>query len=730
MDWQLIISAFIAGTINILLGSFVYVKNPKRATNIFLALMAFSIALWNAADILMPFSKNPSIALWWDRICYIGAIFIPVFSIHFVISIVRDILDKNWRKILTITYGSAYVLLCFIFTPFIIKEVWLEPFKEVPGFLYPLFIIFFIGYFLYGLYILIIGFKKSTGLKRTQISYLFLAYFIGLVATVVYFLIILQGISMLPLHHIIEIGYILVVTYAIIRYRLMDIKVVVSRAGVFAIVYTLVLGIPFGIGSFVRDPLYKIAPDWWWLLPMFLLVALATAAPFIYMKLQKRIELRLRAEEFRSHEALRRLSHNMLRFPNLSNLLKLIVHQLVKILKLKFAVIYLFDAKDEKYIMKTYWRPEQFLKTPFEPPAEFPKDASLVKDFYLRRLPIVTEELKLFMPKGTSIHIRELVNSLARLKANTVIPSFLRNRILGFLVLSDRRTNAAFTQEDLNLLMVLSNEAALAIENAQFHEKEKSVLAERSRREALADMAPGASHQFNNRLVAISSSAELALFRLENINIDKIEQEDVKTAIKDVKSRLELIDKEVYKGKEITSAILKRAKAKVDFQDVDMRTLIENAYRLVKISYSKSGLEKPKSLGFNITVSNEVPLIFGSEALLQDCFYNLIDNAFDAIRERMGDNITDGKIEVVLTKEGQDVIVQVKDNGIGLTKENQRKLFAPYFTTKASSNKGSGLGLYVIQDFIEMHQGTIRCDSEYQEGTSFTIRLPIRKRGR
>ncbi|MBU1852959.1 MAG: GAF domain-containing protein [Candidatus Omnitrophica bacterium] len=729
MDLQLIIAALIAGIINIILGSFVYFKNPKRPTNIFFGLMTFSIALWNFSD-FAAFIKNPSIALFWLRGFYIPGIFIGVFSVHFVISIVRDIVYKNWKRAFVIIYSGAIVLFVLTTTRFIIKEVALRPFKEIPGPLYFLFIIFFAACFLYGFYILVIGFRKAVGLKKLQISYLFLSYIIGLVAALIYFLGLNLWANLPPIHYIIEISYVFVVTYAIIRYRVMDIKVVISRAGIFAIVYTLVLGIPFGIGSLVRDPLYKIAPDWWWLLPMFLLVVLATLAPYIYMRLQKRIELRLRAEEFRSHEALRRLSHNMLRFPNLNNLLKLIVHQLVKILKLKFAVIYLFDTKDEKYIMKTYWRPEQFLKTAFEPPAEFSKDSSLVKDFYLRRLPIVTEELKLFMPKGTSIHIRELVNSLARLKANTVIPSFLRNRILGFLVLSDRRTNAAFTQEDLNLLMVLSNEAALAIENAQFHEKEKSVLAERSRREALADMAPGASHQFNNRLVAISSSAELALFRLENINIDKIEQEDVKTAIKDIKSRLELIDKEVYKGKEITSAILKRAKAKVDFQDVELRTLIENAYRLVKISYSKSGLEKSESLGFNITVSNEVPLIFGSEALLQDCFYNLIDNAFDAIRERMGDNITDGKIEVVLTKEGQDVIVQVKDNGIGLTKENQRKLFAPYFTTKASSNKGSGLGLYVIQDFIEMHQGTIRCDSEYQKGTSFTIRLPIRKRGR
>jgi two-component system NtrC family sensor kinase len=69
----------------------------------------------------------------------------------------------------------------------------------------------------------------------------------------------------------------------------------------------------------------------------------------------------------------------------------------------------------------------------------------------------------------------------------------------------------------------------------------------------------------------------------------------------------------------------------------------------------------------------------------------------------------------------------VRHNGTGLTNQNHTKLFTPYFTTKATSNKGSGLGLCVIRDFIEIHKGSITCDSEYGKGATFTIRLPIKK---
>lgn len=719
------ITAFIAGIISIFLGAFVYFKNPKKSVNIFFALMAFSTGLWNFSDIA-GLVKNPSISLFLVRSFYIAGIFLPTFSIHFVISIVRYVIYKNWKRVLVITYGGAVLLLCFIFTPFIIKDVALKPFKEIPGPLYSLFIIFFAGCFLYVLYILVISFKKSVSLKKMQISYVFLAYSIGFVAAAVYFL-GFRWINLPALPYLIEIGYTLAITYAIIKYRLMDIKAVVSRAGIFAFVYIIILAIPFIIGGIIRPHISDIFSNWW-IIPLLTGIILSSAGPFIYMRLQKKLESRLRAQEFKSHDALRRLSHNMLRFTNLNILLKLMVHYLVKVLKLRFAAIYLLDSQSEKYLLSSYWQSGENI----ELPQEFEVNSYLIEYLHLKRLPVVTEELLFYAPTTPVPQIKKLFSGLSALKINTVIPSFLRSVLLGFFILSDRRGDISFTQEDLNLLMVLSNEAALAIENAQFHQKEISQLVEKSKREALADMAPGASHQFNNRLASISSSVELLLLKMENFNIDSHQDENTKALLKDAKQALELIDNEVYKGKEITSAILKRAKAKVEFQEFNLLSLIENTYKLVMISCSRSGLNNAREIKFDVACSNQIPDIFASEALLQDVFYNLIDNAYDAIQDKarlmnQGNPLFQGEIEVLLRKENHIIVVQVKDNGIGLTKENHRKLFTPYFTTKATSNKGSGLGLCIIRDFIETHSGTIVCESEYGKGTVFTIKLPIKK---
>ncbi|MDP8230079.1 MAG: ATP-binding protein [Candidatus Gorgyraea atricola] len=721
------LSGLLTCVISFIFAVFSWVKGKKFFNKIF-AVLNLAIAIWGLGAFKFSTTLDQEAVFFWIRVGHVGVILIPVFFIHFIL----EFLEIKKKKIVFASYMIGGIFFVLNITDWLgLTKVFIINLRYVfnsfyvdspPGPAYPLFVAFFFFSTVWAHYYGLKYLKISSGLKRMQLRYFLLASALAFTGGGTAFLMVFN-IDIYPTLHFTICLYPVIMTYAIFRYRLMDIKVALTRAGIFTFVYILVLGVPFGIGAMAKAPLSRISSNWW-LLPMFLLTILASAGPFIYIKLQRRIESRLRAEEFKSQEALRRLSHNMLRFANLDKLLKLIVHQLIKILKIKFALIYLHDAETNQYVLKSFWQLEEHIK----PPAEFSEHSPLIKDLYLRRLPIVAEEVKLFVSRGPSAHIKGLLSTLSRLKTNTVIPSFLRNDLLGFLVLSDRRSNSAFSHEDLNLLMVLSNEAALAIENAQFHQKEKSILAERSRRQALADMAPGASHQFNNRLVSIGSSAEIALLKLENIKIDELRNEDVKRSLRDIKNSLELIDKEVYKGKEITSAILKRSKAKVEFQKINVPELIKDTYRLVLISRSHSALKGFREPKFELVILNEIPDIFASEALLQDCFYNLIDNAFDAIDCASKEKITQyqGRVKAILKQESQSLIIQIKDNGIGIRKGSQRKLFVPYFTTKATAYKGSGLGLYVIRDFIEMHHGTITCDSEYGKGAVFTIKLPVK----
>ncbi|PJC48731.1 MAG: hypothetical protein CO035_01890 [Candidatus Omnitrophica bacterium CG_4_9_14_0_2_um_filter_42_8] len=709
---------------------FIYSTNKSSKANLVFALDWLSASTWFLGYAFMYSVKDENLALFWAKFTYIGVVFIPVFAYHFILIFLGV---KNKKAITIIIYLAAFIFMSLIFLnkDFIsgtYKYFW--GYQTKVGYLHNVFLVFFSLVFLgcfYNLFKHYFKKKNKFPIEATRIKYIFLAYLIACLGALDF--IPNYGYEYYPFCFLFVIVALGIVTYAIVRYRLMNVNIAITRAGIFTFVYTLVLVIPFIVGGVIKSHITNTLSNWW-IIPLLIGVILASGGPFIYMRLQKKFESRLRAQEFKSHEALRRLSHNMLRFTNLNVLLRLMVHYLVKVLKLRFTAIYLFDRQSEKYILSSSWHSGENV----ELPQEFEANNYLVGYMHLKKLPVVTEELSLYAPTALMPKIKKLFSDLSALRINTVIPSFLRNGLIGFLILSDRRKkNIPFTQEDLNLLMVLSNEAALAIENAQFHQREVSTLVEKSKREALADMAPGASHQFNNRLASISSSVELLLFKMESFNIEAHHDERTKALLKDAKEALELIDSEVYKGKEITSAILKRAKAKVEFQEFNLPTLIENTYKLVMISRSRSGLDRAKELKFNIACSDKIPDIFASEALLQDVFYNLIDNAYDAIQDKAkimsqeGNPLFQGEIEVALSQEDNLIVAKVRDNGIGLTKENHRKLFTPYFTTKATSNKGTGLGLCVIRDFIEMHKGTISCDSEYNKGAAFTIRLPIKR---
>jgi two-component system NtrC family sensor kinase len=112
-------------------------------------------------------------------------------------------------------------------------------------------------------------------------------------------------------------------------------------------------------------------------------------------------------------------------------------------------------------------------------------------------------------------------------------------------------------------------------------------------------------------------------------------------------------------------------------------------------------------------------------------FFNLIDNAYDAICQRRDELKELGyRGSVTISAEPLDGMLQIRvqDNAMGVKEEDMEKLFTPFFTTKVSSRKGTGLGLYVIQKIITSHGGKISFTSEYKTGTMFIIELPIARK--
>ncbi|NCP46600.1 MAG: GHKL domain-containing protein, partial [Flavobacteriales bacterium] len=102
---------------------------------------------------------------------------------------------------------------------------------------------------------------------------------------------------------------------------------------------------------------------------------------------------------------------------------------------------------------------------------------------------------------------------------------------------------------------------------------------------------------------------------------------------------------------------------------------------------------------------------------------NIVDNAIFAIKEK-GIPLTEGEIEVKTVAKENEVVLTIKDNGVGMNEQTKQKIFDPFFTTK-DVGEGTGLGLSIVFGIIKKHNATIEITSELGIGTEFKISLPI-----
>lgn len=142
-----------------------------------------------------------------------------------------------------------------------------------------------------------------------------------------------------------------------------------------------------------------------------------------------------------------------------------------------------------------------------------------------------------------------------------------------------------------------------------------------------------------------------------------------------------------------------------------------------------------EELGFCVDIPKGFPKVMSDSFTLEQTFANLLSNAYHAQVEKK-EQIKEGKLQIdnyvpnVLISAkilGNEALVIVADNGIGMTKDQFNQVFAPYFTTKTKS--GTGLGLSSIKQALEQQDCKISVESEYGKGAAFTITMPLAKEG-
>ena len=213
-------------------------------------------------------------------------------------------------------------------------------------------------------------------------------------------------------------------------------------------------------------------------------------------------------------------------------------------------------------------------------------------------------------------------------------------------------------------------------------------------------LAAGVAHEVNTPLTGISSFTQMLL--------DGAKPDDPKTEI------LQKIENQTFRAAKIVNGLLNLARpGQSDASGpVDLNVVVNDVLALLEHQLASVSVKVRREL------SSDPVFVEGIEFKLQQVFLNLFLNARDAMS-------TGGWLTIRTTiDDRQRAVVQVSDTGSGIPPEALSRIYDPFFTTK-SPGQGTGLGLSITYGVVKEHHGVIECDSEPDQGTKFTLTLPL-----
>jgi signal transduction histidine kinase len=299
--------------------------------------------------------------------------------------------------------------------------------------------------------------------------------------------------------------------------------------------------------------------------------------------------------------------------------------------------------------------------------------------------------------------LKSILKQMNRFKAVLCVPSKIGDKLMGFLLLSEKKSQDAYSTEDLMLFQTLAPQAAIAIKNAMTydeirkeyekeHEKVENIEKQLERSERLASLgtvAAGVAHEIRNPLGMIQ-------IKTDKLAVDQINEETLKEFKASVTSNIE-------RSTNIIRNMLDLAKSKdKKHENVDLNRIIESALQFFPLS----GIKLVKELS---PISN----IIGDAEELKQVFVNLIDNAVKAMPGG-------GSLKLVSRQEENKIIIDVSDTGVGIPKEDFERIFDPFYSTR---HEGTGLGLSITYRIIREHGGNIKVESKVGEGSTFQLQF-------
>lgn len=292
------------------------------------------------------------------------------------------------------------------------------------------------------------------------------------------------------------------------------------------------------------------------------------------------------------------------------------------------------------------------------------------------------------------------------------IPVVIEDAIIGQIALAN--ADRDYSEKDAAIIQRLSELYALALHRRRYESHRENLegqLRQTQKLEAIASMAGGITHDFNNILCYMSMGLELAM---DDIPEDSPARDPLETAMSGAERAKELI------GQILTFC----RETEQEFRPLKIQHILKEVLKMIRSTL-------PATIDIRHNIDENCGNIMADPTQIHQIIMNLITNAYHAMQE------TGGKLAIDLAETrlpvedsdnlkmqpGDYICLSVSDTGIGMEESVMNRIFDPYFTTK-EPGKGTGLGLSVVYGIIKTLEGGIRLFSEPNKGSEFRVYIP------
>ena len=671
-------------------------RDSRSPVNRSFALATAAMVLWNLNFFAYSAFDDKSTAFFWSRLFRSGTLLMPPTALHFFF-VFAGRSPKFIRPLLTLAYCTSAALVGANAFDLLVVDLMRTPwgFYFVPAQIYRIFSLEFFACAALMFFLLGREAAYSQSSRRRLQARMWLVGTLVAVPFGLTHLVLQPTVHLPPLGNIANSLYVAIIAYGIVRYRLLDIDLVMARGLAYAAVVSCLAAPTLLAVSLLQELTFGRIDNAFTLA----ILVISSAGWFFFPPLRQRIEhtielsLLKRKHEYRSELA--SFSRAVLRIIDRERLCTELVNTLSRALNLELVSLAL---------TRTNSRTVDISNSVGSPPPEssFSVAHPLVTVLSQRTETIQIEQLD---DGSTEHHATAAAATMHRNGWQLCVPLVSSGRLVGLIGLGSKSNRAAFTVEDLELLETVAAETAVALENIRLIEelnRSRDLIQRADRSSSLGVLAAGIAHEIRNPLVAIQTFFQLAPERIYDEEF--------------VTSFLETSSNEVRRISALITELLSFARSPLKaFGPVDLRDILDGIVVLL-------GPEaRRRQVSLVISKDPWIPAIRGNAEQIRQALINLVFNALQATPPGGSVSISVTPIDGHSKQLGM-VHVQVSDTGCGISDSDVASIFDPFFTTK---DKGTGLGLAIVQQIAMEHGGHVKVKSQIGQGSAFTLALPV-----